>query len=174
MENSQGPAFALEGETLHSPNPRQYSAHEYKVVSLRECPLPADMMLCDKPDTAAAYWQANIASDKRFNAEVETMVVLLLNSRRRIKAHVIIATGTMDTILIHPREIFRAAIIAGAAAIVLMHNHPSGESSPSEADIKATREAIRAGQLLKMDVIDHVIIGRGERSSLREMGYFYS
>ena len=102
------------------------------------------------------------------------MVVLLLNSRRRIKAHVIIATGTMDTILIHPREIFRAAIIAKAAAIVLMHNHPSGESSPSEADIKATREAIRAGQLLKMDVIDHVIIGRGERSSLREMGYFYS
>jgi DNA repair protein RadC len=55
-----------------------------------------------------------------------------------------------------------------------MHNHPSGESVPSEADIKVTRDMIRAGQLLKIEVLDHVVIGNGQQSSLRELGYFYS
>jgi DNA repair protein RadC len=65
----------------------------------------------------------------------------------------------MDTILCHPREIFRLAIMASAASIIIMHNHPSGESQPSEADIKITRDLIRGGQLLKIDVVDHVVIG---------------
>ena len=89
-----------------------------------------------------------------------------------MKAHVLVAHGTLDTILVHPREVFRAAITAGAAAVVLAHNHPSGEATPSEADIKVTRDLIRAGQLLKIDVVDHVIIGNGQRASLRELGYF--
>ena len=58
------------------------------------------------------------------------------------------------------------------AALVLMHNHPSGESAPSEADIKVTRDLIRAGQLLNIEVLDHVIIGHPNHSSLRELGYF--
>ena len=74
----------------------------------------------------------------------------------------------------HPREIFRVAIMTAASAVVVMHNHPSGESTPSEADIKVTRDLIRAGQLLKMEVIDHVVMGNGNRSSLRELGYFYA
>jgi DNA repair protein RadC len=74
--------------------------------------------------------------------------------------------------------VFRAAISANAAAVVLAHNHPSGDPTPSEADIKVTRDLIRAGQLLKIDVLDHVIIGcpTPERSkdyvSLRELGHF--
>ena len=68
----------------------------------------------------------------------------------------------------------RSGIIAAASAVIVMHNHPSGESSPSEADIKVTRDLIRAGQLLKMELIDHVVIGNGNRSSLRELGYFYA
>ena len=74
--------------------------------------------------------------------------------------------------LIHGREVFRAAIVSCASAIVLMHNHPSGDSSPSEADIKVTRDLIRAGQLLKIEVLDHVIMG-SNRASLRELGYFF-
>ena len=89
-----------------------------------------------------------------------------------MKAHVLVAHGILDTILVHPREVFRAAITAGAAAVVLAHNHPSGEATPSEADIKVTRDLIRAGQLLKIDVLDHVIIGNGQRVSLKELGYF--
>ena len=79
----------------------------------------------------------------------------------------------MDTILVHPREVFRLAIIAAASAVIVMHNHPSGESTPSEADIKVTRDLIRAGQLLKLELIDHVVIGNGNFSSLRALGYFY-
>jgi DNA repair protein RadC len=78
----------------------------------------------------------------------------------------------MDTILCHPREIFRLAIMASAASIIIMHNHPSGESQPSEADIKITRDLIRGGQLLKIDVVDHVVIGNSNQTSLRELGYF--
>jgi DNA repair protein RadC len=70
--------------------------------------------------------------------------------------------------------VFRAAVIAGAAAVVLMHNHPSGEAQPSEADIKVTRDLIRAGQLLKIEVLDHVIVGNPNHCSLRQLGFFYA
>jgi DNA repair protein RadC len=111
--------------------------------------------------------------------KVETLQVLLLNTRRKLIRVEEISDGTLDTILVHPREVFKCAIAANAAAIVLAHNHPSGDPTPSEADVKVTRDLIRAGQLLKIDVIDHIIIGRAtteqakDYSSLRELGYFY-
>lgn len=111
--------------------------------------------------------------------ENETLQVLLLNARRRFIRLVEIADGTLDTILVHPREVFRQAIAANAAAILLVHNHPSGDPTPSEADIRVTRDLIRAGQLLKIEVLDHIIIGRASPQrekdyvSLRELGYFY-
>jgi DNA repair protein RadC len=112
--------------------------------------------------------------------EVENFQVVLLNTRRKLLRIEKISQGTLDTILVHPREVFRSAILASAAAIVLVHNHPSGDPTPSEADIKVTRDLIRAGQLLKIDVLDHVIIGRASQErardyvSLRELGYFYA
>jgi DNA repair protein RadC len=112
--------------------------------------------------------------------DVETLQVLLLNTRRRLIRVEEIADGTVDTLLVHAREVFRAAIAANASAIVLAHNHPSGDPTPSEADIKVTRDLIRAGQLLKIEVLDHVILGRAaegrakEYTSLRELGYFFS
>jgi DNA repair protein RadC len=106
------------------------------------------------------------------NQECECFAVLILNTRRRVKGFQMISIGTLDTILVHPREVFRGAMIAAAAAIVVMHNHPSGEPQPSEADIKATRDLIRAGQLLKIEVLDHVVVGNGNYCSLRELGYF--
>ena len=111
---------------------------------------------------------------------VETLQVLLLNTRRRLIRVEPVTNGTIDTLLVHPREVFKAAIAANAAAVVLAHNHPSGDPTPSEADIKVTRDLIRAGQLLKIEVLDHVIIGRAtperpkDYASLRELGYFYS
>lgn len=117
---------------------------------------------------------------KNLLLDTEQFQVLLLNTRKRLVRVEKISDGTLDTILVHPREVFRAAIVANAAAIVLVHNHPSGDPTPSDADIKVTRDLIRAGQLLKIDVIDHVIIGRAsaERArdyvSLRELGLFYA
>ena len=112
--------------------------------------------------------------------EVETLQALLLNTRRRLIRVEEITNGTLDTLLVHSREVFKAAISANASAMVLVHNHPSGDPTPSEADIKVTRDLIRAGQLLKIDVLDHVILGRAtaertkDYASLRELGYFYS
>lgn len=145
---------------------------EFKIVALRECPIPEEMQLCDTPQRAADYWRLSVATNPYFNPECECFAVLLLNTRRRVKGHQLITIGTLDTILIHPREVFRGAVIAAAAAIVMMHNHPSGEAMPSEADIKVTRDLIRAGQLLKIEVLDHVIMGNPKHCSLRELGYF--
>src|SRR5207249_1468297 len=112
--------------------------------------------------------------------DVEHFQVVLLNTRRKLIRIEQISQGTLDTILVHAREVFKLPIAANASAIVLVHNHPSGDPTPSEADIKVTRDLIRAGHLLKIEVLDHVIIGKrtAERAkdflSLRELGYFYT
>jgi DNA repair protein RadC len=132
------------------------------------------MLICETPDNAANYWRLHVATNPYFNPECECLVVLMLNTRRRVKGHQIVTIGTMDTMLVHAREVFRCALVASAAALVLMHNHPSGDPSPSQADINITRDLIRAGQLLKIEVLDHVIMGNPNRSSLKELGYFYN
>jgi hypothetical protein len=171
---SSVPASALEMRETESIVPSRVSAKEFKVVALRECPLPDDMHMCDTPQKAADYWRLHVATNPYFNRDCECFVVLMLNTRRRVRGHQLITIGTMDTLMVHPREVFRGAIIAGAAAIVLMHNHPSGEPQPSEADIKVTRDLIRAGQLVKIVVLDHVVMGNPNHCSLRELGFFYS
>jgi DNA repair protein RadC len=162
----------LKTDTLVKPFKFPSAPYEYKVVPMRECPVPDKLLLCDTPDKAAEYWRLNIATDPRFNPEAECLAVLLLNVRRRVKGHQIVTIGTHDTLLVHPVAVFRLAVMTCAAAVVLMHNHPSGEPSPSDADIKVTRDLIRAGQLLKVEVCDHVIMGNPNRSSLRELGYW--
>jgi DNA repair protein RadC len=123
---------------------------------------------------------AELLREENRGYEVETFQVVLLNTRRKLLTVEKISQGTLDTILVHPREVFRLAIAANAAALVLVHNHPSGDPTPSDADVKVTRDLIRAGQLLKIEVLDHVVLGRAteERSkdyaSLRELGYFYT
>jgi DNA repair protein RadC len=144
------------------------------VTPLRECPTPEFLQQCETPEKAADYWKLHIATHPHFNSECECLAVLLLNTRRKVKGHQIVSIGTQDTILVHPREVFRLAIVTAASALIVMHNHPSGESTPSDADIKVTRDLIRAGQLLKMELIDHVIIGNGNISSLRALGHFYA
>lgn len=153
---------------------------EYRVVALRECPSSESLRLCDTPEKAAEYWKTHVKAHPYFAPEQECFVAVFLTTRRKIKGHTLISIGTLDSVLVHPREVFRAAIIVGASGLVLIHNHPSGDPTPSEADIKVTRDLIRAGDLVKIDVIDHIIIGQSspERPrdfiSLRELGYFYS
>ena len=151
---------------------RDYNPKEYRVTALRDCPVPSDLLVCETPDQAAAYWRLHIETHPYFNPECECFVVLFLNTRKRVKGHQLVTIGTMDTLLVHPREVFRAAIVSSAASVLLLHNHPSGESAPSEADIKVTRDLIRAGQLLKIEVLDHIVVGRPGFQSLRALGYF--
>ena len=135
----------------------------------------AEAPLLDTPERVA-----DLLREESRPQDVEQFRVVLLNTRRRLIGLEAISQGTLDTLLVHPREVFKRAIAANASAVVLVHNHPSGDPTPSEADIKVTRDLIRAGQLLKIEVLDHVIIGRRTTQrqkdylSLRELGYFYS
>jgi len=104
----------------------------------------------------------------------------VLNTRRRLLGHNLITLGSLDTCTVHPREVFRPVITIAGHAAILAHSHPSGDPTPSEADIKVTRDLIRAGQLLKIEILDHVIIGapsvdrHKDYVSLRELGYFHT
>jgi len=137
--------------------------------------LQEESPVLDNPENVVRLVRA-----KNLLLETEQFQVLLLNTRKRLIRAEKISDGTLDTVLVHPREVFRSAIAANAASLVLVHNHPSGDPTPSDADIKVTRDLIRAGQLLKIEVLDHVIIGRAtagrakDFASLRELGYFYS
>ena len=133
----------------------------------------AESPLLDTPEQVA-----NLLREQNRVYTVENLQVVFLNTRRRLIAVENLSQGTLDNILVHARGVFLAAICRRASAIILVHNHPSGDPTPSEADIRVTRDIIRAGQLLKIEVLDHVILGRrtDERPrdfvSLREAGYF--
>ena len=142
---------------------------EFKVLRVRDCATPADLV--DTPERVFTYWQANIATAPWFDPAKEAFVVLILNTRRRILGHNLVALGGLDSVQVHAREVFRPVIVAAGSALILAHNHPSSDSSPSEADLRVTRDLVRAGQLLKIEVLDHVIIG-STFTSLRSLGYF--
>lgn len=105
----------------------------------------------------------------------ETFHVLLLNTKYHLINRVLATVGIVDAALVHPREVFRQAVSDNATAVVLVHNHPSGDPSPSAEDIKITRQVIEAGRVLGLAVMDHVIIGRESAASrgylsMREQG----
>ena len=145
--------------------------HEFKVMLIRECAPMSEIL--DQPELVAAYWRQNIPKADWFDPMKEALLVLVLNTRKRIIGHNLVALGSLDTIPVTPLHVFRPVIAVAGASIILVHNHPSGDSTPSEADVKVTRDLTRAGQLLKIEVLDHVVIGQSTHSSLRSLGYFY-
>lgn len=92
----------------------------------------------------------------------EEFHALLLNTRHRVIREVAVTRGILDASLIHPREVFRLAVVEGAAGIILVHNHPSGDPTPSPEDRAVTRQLAEAGRALGIPVLDHVVVGDGE------------
>lgn len=117
------------------------------------------------PRAVAEYLQPQYG-DRR----VEQFGVLLLDTKRRVLRSTVLSVGTLDASIVHPREVFREAVAGGAAAIVLFHNHPSGDPEPSEEDTLLTERLIAAGVLMGIDVIDHIILGDARYFSYRERG----
>jgi DNA repair protein RadC len=105
-----------------------------------------------------------------FDSQRECFVVIMLNTRLRARGHHFVAVGTLNECIVHPRDVFRVAIVCAAYGIVLMHNHPSGEPHPSDADVKITRRLIEAADIIGIKVLDHVIVGHRRHCSLREAG----
>ncbi len=105
------------------------------------------------------------------NRPVEQFGVVLLDTKHRVTRTTIVTVGTLDSSIVHPREIFREATAGGAAAIVVFHNHPSGDPEPSKEDIELTHRLVAAGVLMGIDVIDHVILANVRYCSMKEEGF---
>lgn len=98
----------------------------------------------------------------------ETFMVILLNTANQILRDVVVGEGSLNAVIIHPREVFRLAIAESAASIIVAHNHPSGNTEPSKEDIAITRQLVEAGRIVDIRVLDHLIIAGDEFTSLAE------
>ena len=113
-----------------------------------------------KPTIECAKDVYNYFIDELGDKKKEHLYILMLDSKNRIIKEELISIGTLDSSLVHPREVFKAAIKESAFAIMLVHNHPSGDPSPSDEDLKVTKQIIEAGKILNILVLDHVILGK--------------
>lgn len=126
----------------------------YQVKLVRDGSLTTERKRIDAPATAA-----NVLHQYFDGTDREHFVVLLLDTRHQIIGIHTVTVGVLDASLIHPREIFKPAILANAAAIILAHNHPSGDPTPSPDDRAVTRQTVAAGRIIGIAVVDHVIVG---------------
>jgi DNA repair protein RadC len=124
---------------------------------------PEDRLKVTSPRVIGEYLLARFG-----NRPVEQFGVVLLDTKHRLMRATVLSVGTLDASVVHPREIFREAIAANAAALVLFHNHPSGDPEPSFDDTRLTERFMSAGVLMGIDVLDHVILGDGRYFSYRE------
>lgn len=125
--------------------------------------VPEERVQLLTPGEVAAYLMPEFGS-----GAVEQFGVLILDSKHRVLKTRLLSVGSLDASVVHPREVFRAAVLGGAAAVVLFHNHPSGDPTPSREDCALTRRLIAAGELMGIDVLDHVILADMRFVSLRE------
>ena len=119
----------------------------------------------DSMEAAAALVRPHLLDKTK-----EHVVALLLDNRHRLIRMSPIAVGSLSATLVHPRELFHEAIVASAAAVIVAHNHPSGDPQPSEADAELTDRLVRAGAVLGIEVLDHLIVGTGGTVSLKALG----
>jgi len=118
-----------------------------------------------RPEDAAAYLIPRYAQKP-----VETFGVLTLDVRHRMTDELVISVGSLTGSLVHPREVFNAAVVRRAAGLLLFHNHPSGDPEPSAEDLSLSRRLVAAGALLGIEVVDHLILGHGRYVSLKARG----
>ena len=144
-------------------------ACEWKIVSVRETATD-ELPCCVRPDDAVQYWRKHIATAPHFNPDCECFAVLMLTVKQRIRGHHLVSIGSLNETMAHPREVFRAAVIGVAHSVVLMHNHPSGDPTPSDADLRMTKRLVESGRILCIEVTDHIVVGNKRHLSFREAG----
>ncbi len=115
---------------------------------------------------------AEILMEEMVCEKREVFVALNLNAKLQVESRSVISIGSIDSTAVHPREVFGPAVRRGAAAVIVAHNHPSGDPSPSPQDIEATSRLIDASEVLGIKLLDHLIIGNGCYTSMKSEGYF--
>ncbi len=127
--------------------------------------------VCSEPLTSPNEVLAYLDTLDIASADREVFIVLHLDTRNRVVAHETTSIGSQNASLVHPREVFKAAILKGATSIILAHNHPSGDPAPSKEDIDLTHRLVEAGGLMGIQVLDHVVVAPpGESVSMKELG----
>lgn len=121
-------------------------------------------LLLDSPELVSKYLREKIGKEKK-----EHFVILCLNTRNQLIFDEV-SVGTLNASLVHPREVFKKAILNNASSVIVAHNHPSGDSTPSKDDIATTNRLIEAGKILGISVNDHIIVSSDGRYSMKEQG----
>lgn len=136
----------------------------YGVTLVRDSSIKVADRSADSPVAVVEILHAHIG-----NVDREHFVVMFVNARNQIVGINTVSVGTLSASLVHPREIYKPAILISAAAVIIGHNHPSGDQQPSAEDKATTRRLVQAGQLLGIPILDHIIVGDGY-FSFRESG----
>jgi len=130
--------------------------YQLKTFRVEAAPIATKYGHSDRAETAASIIHAILKAEG--DADVEQFIVLALNARLKVVGYKIVARGTQTATLVHPREIFTAALELRAASIIVAHNHPSGDMTPSDEDILVTERLKKGGEILGIPVIDHLIV----------------
>jgi len=139
----------------------------FELANRLESPAAAEKPLVKTPEDVAGLVTGRLKGKKK-----EYFLAILLDTRSRLIKVSEVSIGSLDASVVHPREAFKEAISASAASVIFTHNHPSGDTTPSEDDIKLTRRLAEAGEIMGIDVLDHVIIGDKAYLSLKREGLF--
>ena len=146
-----------------------HAAKRVEIVSVklcREASILYEQRQVQNPGDAARLVEGFLADSDR-----EMIMAVCLDTKHQPTAITTVSVGTLNSSLVHPREVFKVAILSNAAAMILAHNHPSGVATPSEDDIAITKRLIDAGTVMGIDVLDHIIIGGTDNyKSMRELG----
>lgn len=113
---------------------------------------------------------AELVMESMRHLRKEHFVCLFLNTKNRVLAQETVSIGTLDASLVHPREVFRAAMLHSAASILCVHNHPSGDPTPSREDVDITKRLMEVGEVMGIQILDHIVIGDNQYVSLKERG----
>lgn len=131
---------------------------EFRCVA-RHC-VEEEQALISRADLARDFWENVVTGASWFDPEKEMVVVLVMNRKNRVVGWNLVSLGSMTASIVHPREVLRAVLVGGGAGFMLMHNHPSGDPSPSSADVQITSVINKAAKVVEVSFVDHVIVGR--------------
>ena len=154
---------------MSAPSPtRPYTIPGFRISLVRE----PGVKLAERPSMQSPSEAAPILRDYIGDVDREVFVVAMLTTRHRVLGLHTVSVGCLTASLVHPREVFKPAILSGCAGLVISHNHPSGDPEPSGEDLALTRRLASAGSLLGIEILDHLVIGEAGRFvSFRQRGF---
>lgn len=142
-----------------------------RIQAVKEKSLKYDTKHITGPEVAAGIMGQFI--EESCHTDRENFIVMCLDNKNKVTALTLTSTGTLNSTQVHPREVFKSAVLANAASIILAHNHPSGETQPSREDIAITERLVDAGKVMGIAVLDHIIIGDNSHVSFKANGLIH-